>query len=226
MPAVAASELIEAIQYLPPRAAWLKTGVSWEEYEELLKDLAAREMFSVQVVYDQGKMEVMPPPTKEHERPVSIIVHLVIAPGDELGWEIESVRSTRLKRHLRAKGVEPDEAYYVRDIAPALVGGELGLTRQPPPHLVVEVDLSSASLDKFGIYAPLGVPEIWRWHQGALTFYELVGEAYHAAAHSRAFPFLDAATLTCFVKQGLSEGGSKAANAFHQWLRRNLPTPE
>ena len=41
----------------------------------------------------------------------------------------------------------------------------IDLTVDPPPDLIVEVDISHPSLDKFPIYASLGIPEVWR-HNG------------------------------------------------------------
>ena len=38
----------------------------------------------------------------------------------------------------------------------------LGLDRDPPPDLVLEVDFSGSSLNKEPIYVALSVLEIWR----------------------------------------------------------------
>jgi hypothetical protein len=39
---------------------------------------------------------------------------------------------------------------------------ELDLTVDPPPDLVIEIDMTSPSLPKFPIFAQSGVPEVWR----------------------------------------------------------------
>jgi Uma2 family endonuclease len=33
----------------------------------------------------------------------------------------------------------------------------------PPPDLLIEIDVTNDSLDKFPLYAALGVPEVWRY---------------------------------------------------------------
>ena len=33
----------------------------------------------------------------------------------------------------------------------------------PPPDLLIEIDLTHDSLSKFSLYAALGVPEVWRY---------------------------------------------------------------
>ena len=207
----------QAAAHLAPNTTLCATDVPWEEYEQLLEDLG--EGYAVRVFYDRGKLEIMSPPTKEHERPVSIIDRVIIALGDELGWEIESIRSTRLKRQLRDTGAEPDEAYYIRDIAPALRAGELDLERDPPPHLVVEVDRANLSLNKFTIYATLNVPEIWRLYQGRITFCQLTESGYTETSHSRAFPFLSSSQLMQFLAIGLREGATKAKRACSEWVK-------
>ena len=217
MPVLATSPYVEAVAHLAPNMRLCAAGVPWEEYEQLLEDLG--DDYAGRVFYDRGNLEIMPPPTKEHERPVSIIDRVIIALGDELGWEIESIRSTRLKRQLRNTGAEPDEAYYIRDIAPALRAGELDLERDPPPHLVVEVDHTSLSLDKFALYAALDVPEIWRLYQGVVSFYELAESGYTETAYSRAFPFLSSSQLAQFLAIGLREGATKAKRACSEWVK-------
>ena len=165
----------------------------------------------------------MSPPTKEHEIPKPIIYRLIVVLSEELDLEISSVGTTTLRR-LRKSGAEPDDAYYIRDIGPALGGGNLDLERNPPPHIVLEIDHTSSSLDKFAIYANLGVPEIWRVAKGAVSFHHLNANFYTETHLSRAFPFLDSTLLTGFLNLGLREGETKAAKAFRLWLRERQPT--
>src|SRR2546421_12578758 len=57
-------------------------------------------------------------------------------------------------------------------------GGEL--RTDPPPDLAIEVDVSHSSLDRLGIYAALGVPEVWRLDDDRLSFYVLGGQQTYA----------------------------------------------
>ena len=214
---LATADYVAAIAHLPSGLALCAAGVTWEDYENLLSDLGDES--SVRVFYNQGKMEIMSPPTKEHETPRPIIYRFIVVLSEELDIEISSVGTTTLKRRLRAAGAEPDDAFYIRNIGPALGTGELNLERDPPPHIVLEIDRTSLSLDKFALYAALGVPEIWRLHKGVVSFHHLTDNAYAQHSHSRAFPFLSTATLTEFVQHGLREGETKAAKAFRVWLK-------
>jgi Uma2 family endonuclease len=48
------------------------------------------------------------------------------------------------------------------------------LPNEPPPDLVVESDYTRSSLNKFNIYASLGVPELWRYGKQTLQVYQLI----------------------------------------------------
>ena len=87
----------------------------------------------------------------------------------------------------------------------------------------MENERSSASLDKFPIYAALGVPEIWRERKKVVRFYVLGEASYVEVSNSRTFPFLDSVTLSEFLTIGLAEGSRKAARAFRAWVREHRP---
>ena len=217
---VATSEYLDLIAHLPAGTVVRKDGVPWEEYEQLLADLGPG--YAVRIFYDQGRMEIMAP-ASSHERPKSIIHRLVTILSDELDMDVESLGSTTFKEEMRAKGAEPDDCFYIQN-APQIIGKEdIDLRRDPPPDLVIEIDRTSASLNKFPIYAGLGVPEIWRLAGRAVQIYLLAGNRYEESPVSRAFPFLAAQTLSEFLAQGLTEGERKAARAFRSWVREHYP---
>ncbi|HKS42737.1 MAG TPA: Uma2 family endonuclease, partial [Blastocatellia bacterium] len=157
---VATTDYLAAIEHLPAGAALRMDDVTWEEYEQLLADLG--DGYAARIFYDQGRMEILAP-TFIHERPINIIGTLVHVLRDELDIDVEGCGSTTFREKLKAKGAEPDECFYVQN-ASAVIGkeDEIDLRYDPPPDIVVEVDRTSASLNKFNIYSALGVPEIWR----------------------------------------------------------------
>src|SRR5207249_815795 len=71
--------------------------------------------------------------------------------------------ATTLKRSLRKKGLEPDKSFWINHEADMRGKKEWDALTDPPPDLVVEVDITSSSLDRLGIYAALEVPEIWHY---------------------------------------------------------------
>ncbi len=54
----------------------------------------------------------------------------------------------------------------------------IDLAVDPPPDLVIEIDIAHPSLDKLPLYAA-AVPEVWRYADNGVTIYRLAGDAYH-----------------------------------------------
>jgi Uma2 family endonuclease len=95
----------------------------------------------------------------------------------------------------------------------------IDLATDPPPDLVVEVDISHPSLDKFSIYASLRVLEVWQHNGATLQFFRLVGERYTQTSESGLFPLLAAEVLAGFVQQGREHGTIPMIRAFRDWVR-------
>lgn len=222
MSVAVANNLLEAVEHLAPGMTLRADDVSWKEYEQLLTDLG--ESYHKRIFYDCGRLEVMTI-TSLHERQKNVINRLISAISDELDIDIESCGSTTYKEEIKAKGAEPDDSFYVQN-AGVVVGQEadLDMTYDPPPDLVVEIDRSSSSLNKFPIYAGLGVSELWRVREWQVRIWLLLGDEYEESSHSRAFPFLTAEALSGFLEKGINEGSRKAAKEFREWIRQYQPS--
>jgi Uma2 family endonuclease len=220
---VATTDYLAAIAHLPAGAVLRFDDVSWDDYENLLADLG--EGYAVRIFYDNGRMEVMAP-ASAHEKPKNIIHTLVTALRDELDIDIESLGSTTWKAEMKAKGAEPDDCFYVQNAALIIGKEDLDLAHDPPPDIVVEIDRTSTSLNKFAIYAGLEVPEIWRVTRRQVQFFLLAGNSYEESPISRAFPFLTVQVLSEFIARGLEEGERKAAKAFREWVREHHQPPQ
>ena len=120
------------------------------------------------------------------------------------------------------KGAEPDCSFYVQN-ARAIIGKpQIDLSVDPPPDVVVEIDITSESLGKFPIYAAFGVPEIWRYDGAPAQIYHLVNQSYVEADASMAFACVTAKALTDFTEQSKTEGQSAALASFRQWVRTQI----
>lgn len=89
----------------------------------------------------------------------------------------------------------------------------------PPPDIVVEVDISHESTSKLTIYADLAVPEVWRFDGRVLTIYRLEQSEYVISTESAALPALTSETLTEFLNRAEKEGQYETVLAFEEWLR-------
>lgn len=219
MSVAVANNLLEAVEHLAPGMTLRVDDVSWKEYEQLLTDLG--ESYHKRIFYDCGRLEVMTT-TSLHERPKNVINRLMSALSDELDVDIESCGSTTYKEEIKAKGAEPDDSFYIQN-ASNIIGQtvDLDLAYDPPPDLVVEIDRTSSSLNKFSIYAGLGVGEFWRVRDHQVRIWLLDGDEYEESTHSRAFPFLTADALSEFVEKGITVGSKQAAKEFREWIRQH-----
>jgi len=89
----------------------------------------------------------------------------------------------------------------------------------PPPDLVVEVDIHHDSRAKFAIYAAFGVPEIWRYDGDELTIHHLQEDRYVEVEKSLALPMLSGSVLTDLLARLTKDGESETLVAFDEWLQ-------
>jgi Uma2 family endonuclease len=192
-------------------------NASWELYDQLLREVGDR---PIRINYDQGRLEMMSP-LPEHEEVKTLIHDLIKALVGELNIEIKSLGSTTFRREDKAKGLEPDQCYYFKNERRMRGRKRLNLKKDPPPELVVEIDITHRSVDRELIYAGLGVPEIWRWDGTKLECLELAAGAYRLKARSLVFPFLAPADLTRFIRMRTRTGESAIIRKFREWVTSN-----
>ena len=72
---------------------------------------------------------------------------------------------------------------------------EVDLAIDPPPDLIIEIDITSSSLNRLPLFAAVGVPEVWRYEKGAIKIYQLHGGIYDESPVSRWFPSASAEQL-------------------------------
>jgi Uma2 family endonuclease len=201
----------------------LLRNVSWETYGRLIEEREERPVprFS----YDRGKLEIMSP-SFEQEAVADIIASLVTELAVELEIDVASARSTTFKREDLSRGFEPDASFYFRSIDTVRGKRNVDLDAgDPPPDLVIEVDVTNPSLDKLPIYARLNVAEVWRYAGGRLEILQRdeAGEGYEPATASAFLPALTGDTLTRFVEQGLATRRPAWARELREWARQNRP---
>src|SRR5437867_152246 len=141
--------------YRPAEQRVVLHNVTWDTYERLLAEHAGRS--APRLTYDRGELEVMSP-LPEHERlnrAIQLLVPLVAA---EIGVKVYSLGSTTFRREDAQRGFEPDSCFYVQNLAAARGKRALDLAVDPPPDLMVEIDITSPSLPKLPIYAAFRVP--------------------------------------------------------------------
>jgi Uma2 family endonuclease len=203
---------------LKPETRTLLKGVRWETYQALLWDLA--EDPSKKLTYDQGVLEIMTP-LPEHEMNKGFLGRLVETTTEVLALEILSLCSTTLNREDLKKGIEPDECYYITN--EKLIRGKIDFDFKvdPAPDLAIEVDITSSSLDRLGIYMALRVGEVWRFDGENLFIYCLENGNYQEQEKSQVLPILSKSVILEFLKRRGTIGENALVREFRQWLQQN-----
>lgn len=212
------TDYLTMIELMPPGTVLTFSHVSWDEYEELLEDLAERP--SYRLTYDNGRLEIMTL-SPEHEGPARLIPPLILVIAEELDIDYLSRGSTTLRKKKKAKGTDPDDCYYFKDYKRIAGKKRLDLTIDPPPDLAIEIDITSGSIPKFPIYAAIGVPELWRHDGKQVQFYRLEDEDYYEIDASDLFPFLTPEVVLEFLEEGEAEGTIAMVKKFRRWVKSN-----
>jgi Uma2 family endonuclease len=191
-------------------------NISWQTYQSLVIDFEREP--GMRLTYDRGTIEIRMP-LAPHETYKKILGRLIETATEELDLEIRSLGSLTCSREDLAKGLEPDQCYYIQNEEMVRGIEQIDLTKLPPPDLAVEIDITSSSLDRFSIYAALKVPEIWRYDGQLLVIYELVGSEYIIRDSSIALPRLKTTDILRFLSLSTSIGENSLVKQFRQWLR-------
>lgn len=208
--------LVEMIERMPADSVLTQHGVSWDEYEELLK--AVGDASGLRISYDEGRLQIMTL-SHRHERYSTLIERIVDRVSGFLRIKVLFYGSATMKKARKQKGVEPDACFYVQNATLVGTKDEIDFNVDPPPDVVVEVDLHHESLSKFPIYAALGVPEVWRYDGDSLTIYQLRDEQYIASEASLSLPLFTSAVLTEFLARSPKQDQYDILLAFEEWLK-------
>lgn len=196
-----------AIPITQPLILW---GIRWETYQQLAADLDEQ---PVRLAYDQGMLEIMTP-SFEHERFNRLLADIAQAIAFGKDFAIEPAGSTDFSREDIERGFQPDSCFYLGDNVEAIKGKKrLDVSSDPPPDLVIEVDVTSRSLDKLPLYATIGVPEVWRFSLDRILVYRLDGTTYQEVPSSTVFAGVSATDILTFIHQ--AEAMSRKALFFH-----------
>jgi Uma2 family endonuclease len=159
-------------------------GVTWEQFKAI--DANLEDVRDVRLSYLQGVLEIMSPIGDKHETVKSTLGALLEA----------YMRYKNIRHYIRggftlespgyASGT-PDESY------------SIGVRRELP-DLVIEVIITSGSIDRKELFHPLNIPELWFWKANQLQVFCLNTEQYEETSRSQVFPDLDLALLLKYIK--------------------------
>jgi Uma2 family endonuclease len=199
---------------------FLLPHVGWQCYEALLAGIGNRR--SIRVTYDRGNVELMSP-LFEHETYGDVLATFIEILLDEFGIDYKPAGSTTFRREDQERGLEPDRSFYIANVGAILGRRTLDLSIDPPPDLAIEVEITRSALDRMGVYAGLGIPEVWRCDGESLFVHRLVAGAYEIVEASPTFPRVPVAELMQVVRQVAWDGKPQMIRTFRAWIAERVP---
>src|SRR5262245_56467105 len=128
----------------PAQQKVILRNVSWETYQRLLRD--HQDASGTHFIYNGEELEIMVL-SAEREQPKRALEILVDVLTVEFELDVVQAGSITYQREDLHQGFEPDSGYYFAH-APELRGRCIDPKTDPPPDLIIEVDVISPSLPR------------------------------------------------------------------------------
>jgi Uma2 family endonuclease len=158
-------------------------GISWEEYLKFLQKLRP---YNLRFIYHCNRLEIMSL-FPEHELYKRLLGRFVESLAEYSQKPVYPVGSTLFQRP-QSLAITPDDCFYFNRVKQMQGKKQIDLNLDPPPDLVIEIDLDYRSGYHLPVYAELGVPEIWLFNGQKLTIYRPYEQAYLPGDRSSIFP--------------------------------------
>ena len=189
-------------------------NVSWQTFEALAEE---RPGSVPRMTYDQGVLELMSP-GQPHEQIGHLIGRIVETYTEERDIEILGVASTTFKRRELQKAFEADESYYVTHAEQIQMKEKVDLAVDPPPDLVIEVEITSSAIRKLELFARMNIPEAWRHDGHELQMYRLIDAVWQPIDQSVELPGLTTAMVEDVLARRFDIGETSNIRAFRRSL--------
>jgi Uma2 family endonuclease len=139
----------------------------------------------------------------------------------ELGTDVYDLGSTTFRREDLERGFEPDSCFYIENEERVRGKARIDLAVDPPPDLVIEIDIISPSFSKLPIYAQIGVPEVWRYDGERLKILVLEGSEYAETTESTVVPPVTSNVLSNFMEKSTTTKRTVWLEAVREWARND-----
>jgi Uma2 family endonuclease len=158
--------------------------ISWEQFKGIEAHL--QENRNVRLSYLSGILEIMSPIGEKHERVKSTLGLLLDTYMRVKGIRFYKRGGFTLEEPGYASGT-PDESYSIG-------------TKKEIPDIVIEVIVTSGTINRKELFKPKRIPEIWFWKSNTIKIFRLneAGE-YQEVERSSFFPDLDPALLLQYL---------------------------
>lgn len=158
--------------------------VSWEQFKGIEAQL--KDNRNVRLSYLSGILEIMSPIGDKHEKVKSTLGLLLEAYMRVKGIRFYKRGGFTLEEQGTASGT-PDESYCIG-------------TDKETPDIVIEIIITSGSINRKELYKPKKVPEVWFWKKNEIKIFRLTEQGeYEEVNQSGFFPDLDLNLLLQYI---------------------------
>ncbi len=192
-------------------------NISWQTYQAMLADIGDRS--SIRLVYDRGVLEIRMPSDID-EAINRLLARIVGVLAEELDLPLKEFGSVTLNRSDIKKGAEPDSSFYIQN-ADRIRGNQIDISIDPPPDLIIEVDITNSSARSFAVYQQLGIGEVWRYANGIVKIFQLQDGGYIEGEFSSIFEMISGDVLGRFLQMSATENSTSIVRAVRKWLTKN-----
>ncbi len=196
-------------------------GVSYKFYKQFCDEIGEQ---PIRLSYNEGCLEIMI--TKSpHEFFKKMLAKLVEATIFEMGVPVRSGGAMTFQRDDLEKGFEPDECWWIANESAVRKITDVDFTKNPPPDLAIEVEMSHSLAKRIAIYAAMGIAEVWRFNGQRLRFCVLSADrTYLESGHSQSFPFLRPDDLLPYLNLPDDTDETTRLRSYVNWLRIQRPS--
>ena len=182
----------------------LRFPCSYADYERIA---AQRGTSSIpRLKYQHGEVFLMVP-LPEHGKNADIVAIVARTLLDHQEQDYDAFTPVTITLP-QVGGIEPDYCFYITNWRAVQGKKRINWQTDPPPDLVIEVDVSSFS--HIEDYAPYKVPEVWMFNE-QLRIYQFLESRYIETTESRFFPGYDLQRLVAEVLQLAYEQNTSVA---------------
>lgn len=178
--------------------------VTWEQFKGIEAQLIDNR--SVRLSYLSGILEIMSPVGPLHEYVKRTLGYLLESYMRFLGMRFYGKGGFTLEKKGYASGT-PDESYCIG-------------TDKETPDILIEIIVTSGTINRRELYKPKRVPEVWFWKSDTIRIFHFNEQGeYEEVNRSSFFPDLDPNLLLQYITMS---DQYDAVQEFEQFLRSQL----
>lgn len=191
------------------------TEVSWQEYVQFLGMFKRRRALSA---FLDGTLELMSP-SHSHELYKNAIHDMILGLIVAFDLPYVNMGSATFRSEKGSYGVEPDDCWWIGNAARVAGKTEIDPSGDPPPDIMVEVDLSRDSSMRLAVYRAMKVPEVWGYDGKTLVVKRLTRAGDRPVSESISFPRVPVSKLNDRLADAVTGGSGPWFQELIAWAR-------